>query len=396
MRAIIARERIKTIVTLTAINRDEPKYVRQAKVVDETGVNWLIVPMRGSRATIEQMAQAADLLADTQRQPIFFHCVAGHHRTSLAHAAYLIRCRGWTAAAAWKEVANLPWARPAARADQNDKALIDEFAGFQRSLEVASPSVTSEVHDDDEVSLAPDYPFGREASRRDHDRLANMRRLEPSESQFRRSAIGTRLSLGSDARLGPIETLRERRIKTVLNLRGSNPTESWYRDEIATTREACATHVDVAMSSCLWMSRVQLRALVQTLDTAEYPLLIHCAWGSERTGLVSAFAELLRPGGTLDDARAQFSIRYLFVRVNDGKVMAEHLDQYANWLRERGIEHQPANFHRWVDAGFLPGQPSREDWEYDPYPLVVVARPGDTPAQQRPMAKRAGSTSRRR
>ena len=64
LRAIIARERIKTIVTLTAINRDDPKYVEQAKVVAETGVNWLIVPMRGSRATLEQMAQAADLLAD--------------------------------------------------------------------------------------------------------------------------------------------------------------------------------------------------------------------------------------------------------------------------------------------------------------------------------------------
>jgi Tyrosine phosphatase family len=165
---------------------------------------------------------------------------------------------------------------------------------------------------------------------------------------------------------------------------------------MSVTREACATHVDVAMSSCLWMSRAQLRALVKTLDTAEYPLLIHCAWGSERTGLVSAFAELLRPGATLDDARAQFSIRYLFVRVNDGKVMAEHLDQYENWLRARGIEHAPANFHRWVDEGFQPGQPSREDWPYDPYPLVVTARPGDKPQQQVPMAERSGSTSKRR
>jgi protein tyrosine phosphatase (PTP) superfamily phosphohydrolase (DUF442 family) len=191
------------------------------------------------------------------------------------------------------------------------------------------------------------------------------------------------------------QTLRERRIKTVLNLRGSNPSEPWYRDEISTTREACATHVDIAMSSCLWMSRVQLRALVETLDTTEYPLLIHCAWGSERTGLVSAFAELLRPGGTLEDARAQFSIRYLFVRANDGKVMAEHLDQYENWLRERGLEHDPANFHRWVDEGFQPGKPSREDWPYDPYPLVVVARPGDKP-EQGPMVERARSISRRR
>ena len=76
--------------------------------------------------------------------------------------------------------------------------------------------------------------------------------------------------------------------------------------------------------------------MVQTLDTAEYPMLIHCQWGAERTGLVSAIAELLRPGSTLDAARAQFSIRYLFVRLGDGKVMAEHLDQYERLARRAG------------------------------------------------------------
>jgi len=171
------------------------------------------------------------------------------------------------------------------------------------------------------------------------------------------------------------QTVRKYRIKTVLNLRGSNPSRPWYRDELTATLEAEATHIDVAMSSCLWMSRPQLRTLIQTLDTADYPLLIHCAWGSERTGLVSAFAELLRPGSTLDDARSQFSIRYLFVRVNDGKVMAEHLDQYECWLRNCHMEHTPNNFRRWVNEGFRPLPPSREQWLYDPYPLVVVNRP---------------------
>lgn len=109
LRSIIAREGIKTVVTLTAINRDDPKYVAQAEVVADTGVEWIIIPMRGSQATVEQMCQAADLLADESRQPVFFHCVAGHHRTSLAHAAYLIRHEGRSGEAAWRAVAGLPW-----------------------------------------------------------------------------------------------------------------------------------------------------------------------------------------------------------------------------------------------------------------------------------------------
>ena len=78
------------------------------------------------------MVEAADLLADPDRQPVFFHCVAGHHRSSLAHAAYLIRHCGWPAEAAWKEVAALPWARPGAQADLDDRALIEAFARSQQ------------------------------------------------------------------------------------------------------------------------------------------------------------------------------------------------------------------------------------------------------------------------
>ena len=90
-------------------------------------------------------------------------------------------------------------------------------------------------------------------------------------------------------------TIRDHEIKTVLNLRGSNK-DGWYSAERKATLDAGATQIDIAMSSCIWMSRAQLRTVIETLDTAEYPMLIHCQWGAERTGLVSAFAELLRPG----------------------------------------------------------------------------------------------------
>ncbi|HZW30206.1 MAG TPA: tyrosine-protein phosphatase [Isosphaeraceae bacterium] len=173
-------------------------------------------------------------------------------------------------------------------------------------------------------------------------------------------------------------TIRDYTIKTVLNLRGRNQ-DDWYRSERAATLDSGATQIDIPMSSCVWMSRAQLVTLVEMLDTAEYPILIHCQWGSERTGLVSAFAELLRPGSTLADARAQFSIRYLFLRVKDGKIMAEHLDQYEGWLRTHGWEHDPARFRQWVKDGFRPRAPNREQWPYDPYPLVVITRPAATP-----------------
>jgi protein tyrosine phosphatase (PTP) superfamily phosphohydrolase (DUF442 family) len=170
-------------------------------------------------------------------------------------------------------------------------------------------------------------------------------------------------------------TIHDYKIRTVLNLRGSNK-DAWYSAERRSTLDAGATQIDIAMSSCIWMSRAQLRTVVQTLDTAEYPMLVHCWWGAERTGLVSAIAELLRPGSTLEDARAQFSVRYLFLRINDGKIMAEHLDQYERWLAAKGWTHEPEHFRQWVNQGYRPQLPNREQWPYDPYPLVVISRPG--------------------
>ena len=129
--ALIRRESIRTVLTLTAINTDDPKYIAQLASTREAGVDWRIVPMRGSTATLDQMAEAADLVADRSRQPVFFHCVGGHHRSNLVHAAYLIRHKGYSAEAAWAEVARLPWSRPGAEADTRDRARIDEFAALE-------------------------------------------------------------------------------------------------------------------------------------------------------------------------------------------------------------------------------------------------------------------------
>jgi hypothetical protein len=172
-------------------------------------------------------------------------------------------------------------------------------------------------------------------------------------------------------------TLRDHEIRTVLNLRGPNPRERWYRDELRTTIDAGATQVDIPLSSCVWMSRVQFRTLVHVLDTSEYPLIVHCSWGSERTGLTAAISELLRPGGTIEAAREQLSLRYLYVPLGDGKIMGELIEQYATWLQSRGLAQDPAVFRRWVAEEYSPGKPSREAWPYDPSPLLVETRPQD-------------------
>jgi protein tyrosine phosphatase (PTP) superfamily phosphohydrolase (DUF442 family) len=177
--------------------------------------------------------------------------------------------------------------------------------------------------------------------------------------------------------------IRDRGIRTVVNLRGCNPETPWYRAERAATLAAGASQVDLAMASDLWLSRAQMRTLVDVLRQAERPVLIHCEWGAERTGLASALVELLRPGGSPDSARAQFGPYYLYLPTADGLVMRGHVDAYERWLVGKNWTHTPERFLAYADSGYVPGSPSREEWPYDPYPLVVVTRPGgvaDAPA----------------
>jgi protein tyrosine phosphatase (PTP) superfamily phosphohydrolase (DUF442 family) len=193
------------------------------------------------------------------------------------------------------------------------------------------------------------------------------------------------------AQLGPRglhHELASHHVRTVLNLRGTNTDQAWYQTERAATLAAGATQVDVPMASDHWLSREQARTLVELLDECERPILNHCEGGAERTGLASAFAELLRPGGSLEAARGQFSAWYLFAPTHDGLVMRRHIDAYARWLRLWKIGHSPEHFRVWVTLAYRPGYPSRDDWPYDPYPLVVVTRPGGEAVAQRPASDR--------
>ena len=206
-------------------------------------------------------------------------------------------------------------------------------------------------------------------------RLSTHNLAEVDRGRFYRSA---QMPAGALAR-----TLREHRIRTVLNLRGSNPTSSWYRAERAATLAAGATLIDVHMASDMWLSRPEARTLLDILDTCEYPLLVHCQWGAERTGLVSAISRLIRPDSTLGDARGQFSLYYLYVKAGDGAVMERHLDQYEHWLTSHGEKHTPAQFRRWLATLYTPGHPNRGEWPFDPYPSVIISHPTPTPQPAR-------------
>lgn len=90
----------------------------------------------------------------------------------------------------------------------------------------------------------------------------------------------------SGARLEAL--IAEKKIKTVLNLRGASPGDAWYDDEIAAAKKAKVMHHDLALDATKELTDAQVLKLLDIMRNAPKPMLIHCYGGADRTGLASA------------------------------------------------------------------------------------------------------------
>lgn len=104
--------------------------------------------------------------------------------------------------------------------------------------------------------------------------------------------------------------VREKGIRTVLNLRGNGGAEDWYVAESRAVSSAGAGLVDLQMSANNEPDDALIRQLVATLRTVQRPVLIHCHGGADRTGLASALYELLIARKPADEAVGQLSFAY--------------------------------------------------------------------------------------
>jgi protein tyrosine/serine phosphatase len=98
-------------------------------------------------------------------------------------------------------------------------------------------------------------------------------------------------------------------LKTVLNLRGEHPDETWWQDEQAVCRSTGVTLVNLPMSANELPSRETLLGLYDALASAQYPILIHCQSGADRTGAAAAIWRMM-DGDSRDAAQAELSPLY--------------------------------------------------------------------------------------
>jgi protein tyrosine phosphatase (PTP) superfamily phosphohydrolase (DUF442 family) len=150
------------------------------------------------------------------------------------------------------------------------------------------------------------------------------------------------------------QAIRKHQIRTVVNLRGCNPQVPWYVEEARATCQTDAAQEDISFSAGRVPSIIEMRRLVEVLDRTEYPILLHCKRGADRTGLAAAVLVLLQADGTLAEARRQLGLRYGHVALRRPAFLDTFLDQYEAWLSQQAQDHSQTVFRQWLRREYIP------------------------------------------
>lgn len=157
-------------------------------------------------------------------------------------------------------------------------------------------------------------------------------------------------SVYRSAQLSPeklAQVIQEDHLNSVINLRGENPAAPWYQAELAVAKQQHVALYNVRMAAFLMPTPAVFKQLVEVLLHAPRPLLIHCAGGSDRTGLASSVVLLLN-NKSFGVAYRQVSIRFGAYRSDSvGKLV---LPRYALWLRERHWQSSREHFLNWTQS----------------------------------------------
>ncbi len=144
-------------------------------------------------------------------------------------------------------------------------------------------------------------------------------------------------------------------IRTVINMRGCSDPSPWYLDECRVTHERNVAQEDVSFSAGRFPLSHEVRRLVEILDRCEYPALLHCRQGADRTGLAAVVVKLLQSDVSLEEARRHMSLRYGHVALGRPANLDRYLDLYSSWLTRRELSHSPAVFRDWLRDDQFPG-----------------------------------------
>ncbi len=170
------------------------------------------------------------------------------------------------------------------------------------------------------------------------------------------------------------EAIKAYGLKAIFNLRGENDGTGWYDTEKQIAASYNVALHDFPFNASALPDVMPLLELLDRLETARVPLLVHCQHGADRTSFVSALVLALQDDVPYETAMKEISWRF---GVFPGKKSTGPLffDQYESWLRETGVEHSPEVLRSWIREDYIDGNGSIE-YSVDTVEGTVLKRDG--------------------
>ncbi len=155
---------------------------------------------------------------------------------------------------------------------------------------------------------------------------------------------------------GLIRKLHEKYgLKTIVSLRTADTTGQYLLE-----KEACdqlgITLINHTMSSRAFPSKENIFKAKAILESAQYPILIHCKSGADRAGLMSVFYKHFILKQPIQEALSELSMKYGHFRwAETGK-----LDYFFDTFLAFEKQHPGTSFLDWVEHHYDPEQLNQE------------------------------------
>ena len=121
-------------------------------------------------------------------------------------------------------------------------------------------------------------------------------------------------------------------IKTIINLRGSR------EDLVDQMERRVCKNLNLNLVEFKLHSRgaptiEQISLSKKLFSKIEYPVLIHCKSGADRTGLMATLY-LINKGIDVDDAKKQLSLKYLHIRLAKSGILDHFFESFIKYRKE--------------------------------------------------------------
>ena len=150
-----------------------------------------------------------------------------------------------------------------------------------------------------------------------------------------------------------IALLAEEGIKTILNLRAESPKGFYLLEE-----EACQQHgiklVNFRVYSRDVHTREKIRAAKALFPTLEYPVMMHCKSGADRTGFMGVLYRHFHMGDSIEQAMEQLSFKYLHIKEGKTGMLDFFFNDYLKYAAQEKENGRDAEFIDWVETVYEP------------------------------------------